>query len=195
MKRIHERIYEDAKPYLNTRRNDVHTAMSYAFACRLLACHPEADEDVVVPAIILHDVGWKAVPEDKQLSAFGPNLKDNETRRLHEVEGVRIAKGILVSLDYSEEKRRQILAIIDGHDTRHEALSLNDSLVKDADKLWRYTPTGIDIDHLRFGIDRRDYLNWISGTIDKWLFTPDARVMAHEALDESNAQGGTDERL
>jgi hypothetical protein len=34
---------------------------------------------------------------------------------------------------------------IDGHDTRLEARSLEDMLVRDADKLWRFTPAGIGI--------------------------------------------------
>ena len=29
--------------------------------------YPEADEEIVLPAVILHDVGWKMVPEEKQL--------------------------------------------------------------------------------------------------------------------------------
>ena len=32
----------------------------------------------------------------------------------------------------------EVVAIIDGHDSRRHALSRNDELVKDADKLWRY---------------------------------------------------------
>ena len=185
METIHERIYERAKPYLNTRQNEVHIAICYAFARRLLKCYPNADENIVVPAILLHDVGWKEVPEEKQLGAFGPEMKDEETRRLHETEGARIAKTILNSVNYSEEKTQEILAIIDGHDSRQEALSLNDSLVKDADKLWRYSPTGVNIDHVRFGIDRESYLDWIGTTIDEWLFTACARVMAREGLDEA----------
>ena len=35
--------------------------------------------------------------------------------------------------------------IIDGHDTRAEPRSLNDRLVRDADKLWRFTVTGIAV--------------------------------------------------
>ncbi len=187
MRAIHERIYEKAKPYLKTRQNEVHVAIAYAFACRLLDFYPDADENVVVPAILLHDVGWKAVPEEKQLNAFGPGMKDEKTRRLHEIQGVRIAKKILNSVNYSEEKTQEIVSIIEGHDSRLEALSLNDSLVKDADKLWRYSPMGVNIDHVRFGIDRESYLDWIGTTIDTWLFTPYARTMAHEALDEARA--------
>ncbi len=190
LKTLHDRIYEKARPYLDTRQNEIHVAISFAFARRLLKAYPDADEDVVVAAILLHDVGWKMVPEEKQLQAFGPKATDGESQRLHEVAGARIAGDILSSLNYDEEKRLEICAIIDGHDTRLKALSLNDSLVKDADKLWRYTPTGVNIDHRRFGIDREEYLGFISARIEEWFFTPEARALAREALAETRAASG-----
>jgi HD superfamily phosphodiesterase len=182
---IYERIYEKARPYLNTRKNDIHVSLSHEFAHRLLDFYPEADSDIVVPAILLHDVGWSAVPEERHSGAFGPNANDADAQRIHEREGARIAAVILRSLDYDDGKTKEIMAIIDGHDSRPEALSLNDKLVKDADKLWRYTPTGVDIDHTRFGIDRERYLGYLDSMIDDWFFTPEAREMAREALAEA----------
>ncbi len=182
---VYDAIYKQAEPYLDTRHNDVHTSLSYDFARRLLAHYPDADEAIVLPAIILHDVGWKMVPEEKQLNAFGPKAKDKKTKRVHEKEGVRIAEEILTRLNYDEEKIREILSIIDSHDTRLEALSLNDQLVKDADKLWRFTPAGVDIDHTRFGIARDDYTRWLDTVMADWFFTPEAKEMAHAALTEA----------
>jgi hypothetical protein len=187
---VYDQIYREAEPYLDTRRNDVHVSLSYDFARRLLACYPEADEAIVLPAIILHDVGWKMVPEEKQLGAFGPKAKDKKTQRIHETQGLKIAQNILTRLEYDPEKISEILSIIDGHDTRLEARSLNDQLVKDADKLWRFTPAGIDIDHARFGIARDSYIQWLDTVIDNWLFTPEARKMAHAALAEASHQFG-----
>jgi hypothetical protein len=160
---IYDEIYEKARPYLDTRENDVHVSISYTFA-RLL---------------------WKMVPEERHLNAFGPRVKDKESRRIHEVEGARIAKEVLDSLNYGEEQTRKILSIIDGHDTRREALSLNDALVKDADKLWRCTPTGVNINCVRFNDDRNSYLDQLGFNIDRLFFTPEAKDMAREALDEA----------
>ena len=151
----------------------------------MLPHYPDADDEVVLPAIVLHDVGWKMVPEEKQLNAFGPKVKDKKTQRIHETEGVKIAEKILTDLDYDKEKILEILSIIDGHDTRQEALSLNDQLVKDADKLWRFTPAGVDIDHTRFGIPRDRYMEWLGTVINDWFFTPEAREMAQAALAEA----------
>ena len=182
---IYNRIYSQAEPYLDTRQNDIHVSLSYDFARILLAHYPAADEEIVLPAIVLHDVGWKMVPEEKQLNAFGPRATDRKTQRVHETEGVKIARKILADIKYDQEKIPEILSIIDGHDTRIKALSLNDQLVKDADKLWRFTPAGVDIDHARFGIPRDSYMNWLDKMIDHWLFTPEARKMAREALAEA----------
>jgi len=190
---VYDEIYRKAAPYLDTRQNDVHVSMSYDFARRLLALYPNADEEIVLPAIILHDVGWKVVPEEKQLNAFGPKAKDKNTQRIHETEGVKIAEKILKLLNYDQEKTLEILSIIDGHDTRQEALSLNDQLVKDADKLWRFTPTGVDIDHTRFGIPHDSYLTWLDSVIDDWLFTPEAKEMAIAALVEAKYNSGAKE--
>ncbi len=182
---VYEEIFKKAAPYLNTRQNDIHVSISCEFARRLLSLYPTAEKDIVLPAIILHDVGWKRVPEEKQLSAFGPKAKDKKTQRMHETEGVKIAKEILTTFDYDKEKIQEILSIIDGHDTRHESLTLNDQLVKDADKLWRFTPGSIDIHHTKFGFSRDGFIKWLETKIDDWLFTPEAKKMAQEALAEA----------
>jgi hypothetical protein len=179
---VYDRIYEVAEPYWDTRHNEVHVPMAYGFAKKLLAHYPQADELVVLPAILLHDVGWKMVPQERQLNAFGPKATDKAANRLHEVEGVRLAGEILAALDCDPAKTQEILTIIDGHDSRLEALSLNDSLVKDADKLWRFTTTGVRIDYRRFEVELEGYLDYLSQKIEEWLFTPEAKEMARSEL-------------
>ena len=181
-KEIYEKIEEQAKPYLDTRCNEIHVSICYGMAERLLSHYPDADPEVVLPAILLHDVGWKMVPEEKQLSAFGPRADDLETRRIHEIEGVRIARRILASLGYQAEKTEEILSIIDGHDSREEALSLNDAIVKDADKLWRFSQVGLEVDVKRFGVDRDRYMRWLKKRMSGWLFTSAARDLAYRGL-------------
>jgi HD superfamily phosphodiesterase len=181
---IYAKIEEQAKPYLDTRQNEIHVSICYAIAKRLLSHYPDADPAVVLPAILLHDVGWKMVPEERQLAAFGPRVTDMEARRLHEIEGVRIAKEILDSIGYDSDRTTEILEIVNGHDSRDEAISLNDALVKDADKLWRFTPVGLETDRRRFGLDKREYASWLRTMIDTWFFTTAAKKIAREGLDE-----------
>src|SRR5690606_1360409 len=130
--------------YLATRSNDKHTVYCYYFAEQLLEAYPTADETIVLAGILLHDVGWSTVAEDKQLHSFGPHMRYPELRRQHEIEGAKIARSILQDFDYPEEMIEPICDIIDGHDTRKESRSLEDSLVRDADKLWRYTDFGLE---------------------------------------------------
>lgn len=188
MTTIYDQIYQKAEVYWDTRYNDVHVPMAYDFAKKLLAHYPQAEAAVVLPAILLHDIGWKMVPEARQLNAFGPKATDKAANRLHEVEGVRLAGEILAALEYDPVKIQEILTIIDGHDSRLEALSLNDKLVKDADKLWRFTTTGIDIDHRRFDMPLLPYLDYLADKIEIWLFTLAAQEMARTALAQARAE-------
>ena len=52
---------------------------------------------------------------------------------MHEVEGVKIAGDILKKVNYEADRIEEILKIIDGHDSRKEANTLNDRIVKDAE--------------------------------------------------------------
>lgn len=175
-------IMERAKPYLQTRSNEIHTPIAFNMAKRLLEYYPDANGDVVLPAIILHDVGWIMIPEDKQLNAFGPRMTDTDLRRVHEKEGARIAAEILASLGVDSAIIERVVAIIDGHDSRSEPFSIDDAVVMDADKLWRFTEVGVDIDHRRFGYEIGDYLVYLHEQIDRWLHTPAARQIALQCL-------------
>lgn len=100
---IYERIFRKARPFLKTRENLIHTRIVLRYALKLLG-KAEGDKDVVIPAVLLHDVGWRMVPENLQLTAFGPKICNPALARIHEVEGARIAKGILESLHYPSPK-------------------------------------------------------------------------------------------
>jgi HD superfamily phosphodiesterase len=181
MKEIFEKIWRLAHSYLDTRSNDIHTVISVGFAYELMK-REGGDEDIVIPAIMLHDVGWKKVPEGLQLKAFGPKAESPELNRIHEVEGMKVAKDILEKASYDEEKIEEIVEIIGGHDSRREALSLNDAIVKDADKLCRYTREGLHIDTERFGETRDEGLRRLRSNLDKWFFTDSAREIAMEEI-------------
>ena len=194
MKPVFEKIRQLAKPFLDTRHNDVHTAISTRLAFKLLK-REGGDEDIVIPAIVLHDTGWKRVPEELHLKAFGPNASNPELNRLHEVEGAKIAKEILQKIHYDPHKTQKILGIIDGHDSRVKPLSRNDMIVKDADKLWRYSKSGFYIDIGRFGESHVEGVERLRARILSQLFTATARKMATEKLNrrekEKTVEPGT----
>lgn len=164
------------RPYLDVRANDAHTLISYNIARALLRLRPEADAAIVLPAILFHDVGWKFVPEDKLAGSIGPKPIYPECVRQHEIEGARVAREALGALgDYDIET---IAAIIDGHDTRKTALSLNDALVKDADKLWRFTAHGVASISALLGQTPRATVDMLNSFVPQSLLTEEGQIMA-----------------
>ena len=186
-----KQIYQLAQPYLKTRYNNVHTEMSMQLAYQLLSAEG-GQEDIVIPAIILHDIGWQKVPAALHLKAFGPKATSPELNRTHELEGVKIAGQILKEVNYDKKKSDEILKIIDGHDSRKESISLNDSLVKDADKLWRFTKTGFDIDNKRFEETVAEGLNRLRKYLPRWFFTDTAYRIAKEELRQREREADND---
>jgi HD superfamily phosphohydrolase YqeK len=175
-------IYRLALPFLDVRQNDAHTRVAYGFASRLLRMEG-GDASVVLPAVILHDVGWKTIPEELHLKAFGPRENDRSINRKHEVEGARIAARILAEVDYEAALAAEIVAIIEGHDSRREPLSRNDALVKDADKLWRFSAEALQIDPARFQVDPVVHVKWLSARIPEWFLTKTALRAAWNELE------------
>ena len=66
-------LWEEARGFLDVRSNDVHTLISYGIAKALLVEHPGVVESIVLPAILLHDVGWKRIDPALMADAIGPN--------------------------------------------------------------------------------------------------------------------------
>jgi len=190
MKAIFKRIGSLARPYLDTRMNALHAEISVRFAMALME-KEGGSEDIIIPAVLLHDVGWKRVPEELHLQAFGPKATAREWNRIHETEGAKIAKEILLQVGYDEEKAGEILKIIEGHDSRKDAMSLNDSIVKDADKLWRYSREGFFIDIERFEETLEHGLKRLGANLEKWFLTDSARQIARQELEDRRQEKGT----
>ena len=181
MKPIYQRIFDLAKPFLRTRKNLIHTKIALQYALTLLE-EEKGDEGVVIPATLLHDVGWQALPEHLQLTAFGPNASNPKLVRVHEIEGAKIARSILEEVHYSPTKVKEISRIVQGHDSRKKPISQSDRIVKDADKLFRYSRKGLAIDLGRFRISRRKYLPFLEGIIDQWFLTPTGKEIAKKEI-------------
>ncbi|WP_422933046.1 HD domain-containing protein [Sinomonas sp. P47F7] len=182
------RIWPLAVRHLRVRSNDAHTLYAVAIARSLLEAYPEADAGVVLPAIMLHDVGWSEVPPDEVLEAIAPGGGRPDLVLLHEKEGARLAAGILSELGVRGERAQRIVEIVDGHDSRREALSIEDAIVKDADKTWRLTPHGLDTVMDWFGLDRAGALRLCSSRVHGHLLTDAAKALARglAAIESAN---------
>lgn len=182
-------IWSAAEPYMRARKNDVHVPISFRYAERILEHHPEANRQVVLLAILLHDIGWATISEEDILSkGFGKGEAKQQIRRLHETEGARLAKDILEAHKVDANIIQEVLDIIDGHDTRLEALSLNDSLVKDADKLWRFSIAGIGIACDFHKQTPREYADTLERKILPALFNEASKRLATDVLRASRTE-------
>jgi HD superfamily phosphodiesterase len=182
----HRAVWAAARRYMRARKNDVHIPLAYDYALRLLEDHPHADREVVLLAILLHDIGWAVVDQEAiYREGFGPDMMQSEVRIAHEREGARLAEEILSGLGYEPDLRARVVEIVDGHDTRAEALSLEDELVKDADALWRFSIAGIGIACEWFGLTPGEYADRTEPQIGGRLFTEPARAIARAELDDT----------
>jgi hypothetical protein len=176
---VRREIWDRALPYLDVRDNDAHSLYAFALAAALLDALPGTREDVVLPAVLLHDTGWKTVDPADILPAIagrsGP--AGHETIRRHETEGAAIAARILADVGYPARDTERIVAIIDGHDTRRDALDLDDTVVKDADKLWRLTPHGLRTVGAWFALDPDQTLRFVAARTYDRLLTEPARAV------------------
>lgn len=187
-------IWTAAKPWLDVRSNDVHTLISWHLCAALLVLRPAADEAVVRPAMLLHDTGWKKMPPGKLARAVGPKPEFPELQRDHEIAGVEIGREILARLRLGLDDDA-ILAIVDGHDTTRAARSPEDEVVKDADKLWRFTPHGVATIGGWFSTPAIETMEMLEDFVLPSFLMPEARAMATGFLAEGRAAAERDERM
>jgi HD superfamily phosphodiesterase len=181
MKSAYTKILKLAKPFLITRDNDVHTRFCIRYAYKLLETE-NGNENVVIPAIILHDIGWIKIPEELHKKAFGPKSHSPELNRIHEVEGVNLSRDILEKVKYDNSYTKEILEIIDGHDSRKNSISTNDKIVKDSDKLWRFSKKGFYMNVKKFEETPKEAINRLGWQRDNLLFTESAKKIAKEEI-------------
>lgn len=152
MKKIHTQIWDTALPFQDKRDDAGHAFITLEFAKQLVDLD-HGNPDVVLPAIILHDTGWSQLTREDWQVVFSPEATAEDEMRVrikHQDEGVKIAENVLAQVDYPQEYISEILEIISQHDTRKGFISKNEGLVRDADKLWRFSKTGFDADIERF---------------------------------------------
>jgi HD superfamily phosphodiesterase len=180
-----DRLFRLARPYLSVRGDLSHARVSHRYAVALMKAEG-GDRRIVEPAVILHDVGWSRLEPDQIKAAYGVKAHGPEAKRMnriHEQEGASIAKAILSSLDYGPPLIEEITSIIAAHDSGKEARNLEEKLVKDADKLWRFSQTGFYVEIERQGLEAREYYEFIKEAAGDWFFTATAFVLVGEELE------------
>ncbi|MEK6970045.1 MAG: HD domain-containing protein [Nanoarchaeota archaeon] len=143
---IEKELWNRALSLQDKRLDPGHAEFVTYFALELLK-YELGDRKVVVPAAILHDIGWSQMSPAEVNLFSDPNMKRYEPalRARHQEEGARKARDILIDSGYSQPHIPHIVEIISQHDTRDGFYSLEDGIMRDADKLWRFTIPEVEI--------------------------------------------------
>ena len=185
--RWESRLKEKARPYLQKGRPDDwdHTLRAIEYGKAVLK-EEKGDPEVVVTALVLHDIGWSRVSFDDFVQA--PPEKKKETRSLkeHMVQGALLAREILKPFDFPKDKKELILKIIAVHDLPEVIQNLPEPeavLVMEADRLDRFGEESLKRYRKMFGEsylkEGRRFLLEGSKT---WFRTPTGKRMVQEIL-------------
>jgi len=180
---LFELIIENATTYYPDETNLTHMKNALGLARRLIEIEG-GDEVIIIPAVILHDTGWHIFSPEDEVRARKPSVQlDNIIlNHEHEAEGARIAENILSKLDYPVADKKMIVRIILGHDTRVKPISMADMIVKDADRLSRYTPECFDLFRVKLGYSKAQFLELLNANTEKWFYTDSAKLLARRYL-------------
>ena len=134
MKKIYVEMLRKATPFLKKGiKKDlvVHTKWVVK-SMEMLLKKENGDKGILMPAAILHDMGWSKVPLNLQKIRKGPKAK--RALELHLKYCPPIAKKILDSFSYDQAKIKEIVDIILTHKFKNPR-DLNKRLLIDADTL------------------------------------------------------------
>ncbi|MGO4857288.1 HD domain-containing protein [Arthrobacter sp. 2MCAF14] len=186
----HDELWSAIVPETRSRANDLHLPIVAAYAARLCDAYPEADRELVMVATILHDTGWAHVDQSRIVSEGfrgSGDWRQAIIRYEHEVEGMKVARRVLPGLGYEDAFIERVCEIIDGHDTRKVAFSIEDALVRDSDRLWRFDQAGIAMSMEWFGTDVASYMARLELEIIPELISEAGVRMARADMDRNNA--------
>lgn len=169
MQAVFDLIWQHALDYQDARDDHGHGETVTEYAKKLLELNSDAKPHIVIPAAMLHDIGWSQLEDSEKFLQFDPNRtkeQEHEVRIKHQTEGTKLAKEILEKVEYPEEHVQHILEIVSQHDTREGFISKEDGLMRDADKLWRFSKLGVKKDLERFGFsfeeNKKRLMDWVN---------------------------------
>ena len=134
MKEKYQNIWELAVKYLKKGLNKnfiIHTE-GVVMAMELILKKEKGDPDILIPAAMLHDVGWANVPKKYQRATN----KEDKLRgmKLHIESAPEIIKKILQSVNYKAFQINEIIDIVQAHKFK-KPRRLSKKMLIDADQL------------------------------------------------------------
>ncbi len=160
MNSIYLKIWQLAQPYYEKGgRGDIETIPWIMQKCEELCFSENVDKSILMPFVILHDVGYALCPRE--------NSARIEMKLMHMRYGKEIAKKILNEIHYDKEKIKQICEYIGMHDDwafgRYEMFKKDHilGLFSDLRFLCICGEIGFEKSRLRRGISYEDMLDLI----------------------------------
>lgn len=134
MKESFKKIWKLAIPYLRKgRRKDfvLHTK-GVIKGMELLLKRERGDEDILIPAAILHDTGWSKVPIDLQKT--NDKTKVKRAMKLHLKYSIPIIREVLTKIGRNKKQIQKITDLVLSHKFKNPK-RLDKRLLIDADTL------------------------------------------------------------
>lgn len=135
--------------YMQDLRDDKgHAEIVTLFAKKLCEIF-KANEDIVIPAAILHDIGYFGMDKNLISEMMAKKLSEEQEKKIkieHMERGAKFAEQILCEINYEQKLIKEIVFIIRRHDSNEACDSVEEKIVRDADKLARFSKVGFYAD-------------------------------------------------
>ncbi|MBW2034309.1 MAG: HD domain-containing protein [Deltaproteobacteria bacterium] len=167
-KELEERIENIAKPLLEKGREGdwEHTLRAIEYA-RYLLQHEEGDEEIVIPTLYLHDIGWSRVNFDDFKEASPDSKRETHSLSLHMKYGAVLAGEILRDIVFAMENSSA-------------------TLIVEADRMDRYGPESINRFESMFGENYlkgdqwKQAVTYLREGLDLWFRTKTGKALAEK---------------
>jgi hypothetical protein len=140
MEDFYKKIFELAKPLLKKGRlwDLEHTNLSIKFMEEILIGeNANNKKNVLIPAIILHDIGWSGIGNEKNIEW------SKKTLRIEHMDlGAEMAEKILKKINYPKKLIFEIKRLIKNHDNFYlgiEPQTDDEKMLRDADSCFIFT--------------------------------------------------------
>ena len=183
-------LFNRARKYLvHGRPGDVEHTLRVVETGRVIASREGEDADLVVCALILHDVGWSQV--DYQVFLNQPIEKHSTCLEalLHQELGAGVAKKIMIQHDIPRETIDRIARYIFVHDQVEKTKALGDPMAMiclEADFLDRFGASGLSRFKRMFNgaFDEKHAVEFLIKDAETWLKTKTGHEILHRKTTE-----------
>lgn len=161
---------------------------------RYLLLHEQGDEDIVIPALYLHDIGWSQIDFFDFTNAAPAQAEKTKSESLHMEYGAALARNILKDMNYPPGKSSAIVSIIAVHDLPDKIFAMNKQsalLVMESDRLDRYGLESLKRFESMFGPeylkggDGQEWIFYLRNGLKTWFRTKTGKALAEQLAVES----------